>query len=72
MKIDDSKPLYLITWSPDPSMMPNCDFEMQHEYNINIIADFCKGCDVALWCVEASQMEIHIIMDFIRPHLIIY
>lgn len=56
MKIDSNKPLYLITWSPDPSTLPNSDFEMQHQYNIDIISDFCKGCEVALWCVEANQM----------------
>lgn len=55
MAIDDEKTLYLITWSPDPSLLPNSSFEMQHEYNIDILAHYCKGCNVALWCVEANQ-----------------
>lgn len=56
MKIDDTKPLYLITWAPNPALLPNADFEMQHDYNVNILADFCKTCDTALFCVESSQL----------------
>lgn len=56
MDIDPMRELYLITWNPDPSTLPNAHFEMQHEYNIDIIANFCKGCEVAIWCVEATQM----------------
>lgn len=54
--IDSSRELQLITWSPDPSLLPNAPFEMQHEYNVGILADYCKACHTAIFCVETTQM----------------
>lgn len=54
--INDQKQLYLITWSPDPSKLPNCDFENQHLFNVNILSNYLKTCSAGLFCVEATQM----------------
>lgn len=54
--IDFTEALYLITWSPNPSELPNADFTTQHMYFVNILADYLKTCKNGLFCVETSQM----------------
>lgn len=54
-QIDPARDLYLITWSPDPSKLPNAPFIIQHEFNVDIMADYLKSVDVGLWCVESTQ-----------------
>lgn len=53
--IDLDDTLYLITWAPDPSEIPYADFETQHRFNINILADYLKHCRCGLFCVESTQ-----------------
>lgn len=55
-KIDANKPLYLITWSPNPSELPHADFNLQHLYSVDMLAGFLKGCKCGLFCVESTQM----------------
>lgn len=54
--IDYNEPLYLITWAPDPKEMPDCDFNMQHELNVQTLADFLKTCKCGLFCVESTSL----------------
>lgn len=54
-QIDPEDTLYLITWSPSPEEMPDCDFVTQHQYHINTIADYLRGCKIGLFCVESTQ-----------------
>lgn len=56
MTIDEDLPVYLITWSPDPKQLPDCHFEYQHRYNIDILVLFLKSCYTGLFCVETSMM----------------
>lgn len=53
--IDPESTLYLITWSPDPSNLPESDFRYQHLYNVNLLSDYLKSCASGLWCVESTQ-----------------
>lgn len=53
--IEDKKELYLITWSPSPSDLPNADFNVCHDFNVQILVDYCKACSTAIWCVESTQ-----------------
>lgn len=53
--IDDNETLYLITWCPDPSDLPDADFETQHDYNVPILTWFCQSCKTAVFCVESTQ-----------------
>ena len=39
-KIDLGKTVYLITYSPDPSELPDCDFHIQNQTNIEQLARF--------------------------------
>lgn len=55
-KIDYDKKVYLITWSPDPKENPEADFEMQHRYHVNTLADYLKYCSCGLFCVESTQL----------------
>jgi len=55
-EIDPDETLYLITWSPDPSELPNADFNTQHLFNVNILSDFLSTVECGLFCVEASQL----------------
>lgn len=59
-KIDLNKTLYLFTWAPAPDDLPDCDFDLQHQYNLGLVASFLNACEVGLACVESSQMG--------RPH----
>lgn len=54
--IDFDESLYLITWSPDPSELPNADFTTQHLYNVNLLSGYLKQCQSGLFCVESTQM----------------
>jgi len=54
--IDDEKKVYLVTWSPDPKELPDCDFYIQHQVNIEILADYLKCCSAGLFCVESTQL----------------
>lgn len=53
--IDPDRDLYLITWSPDPSKLPNSSFIIQHEFNVDILASYLKSVEVGIWCVESTQ-----------------
>lgn len=50
-----SEPIYLITWSPDPELLPDADFVTQHKYNVNFLSDYLNTCLVGLLCVESTQ-----------------
>lgn len=54
--IDGDFPIYLITYSPDPSRLPDCDFNIQHRTNINLLSEYLKYCKTGLFCVESTQM----------------
>lgn len=54
--IDQGETLYLVTWSPDPSELPDADFETQHLFNVNLLADYLKACSCGLFCVETTQL----------------
>lgn len=53
--IDPDDTLYLMTWSPNPEDLPDADFETQHRFCYNTIADYLVSCRVGLFCVEATQ-----------------
>lgn len=53
--IDDSQPLYLITWCPDEKKLPDADFYLQHNVNVKLLADYLSSCERGVWCVEATQ-----------------
>lgn len=54
--IDNSEKVYLITWSPDPSKLPDADFRLQHEFNVQMLADYLRCCKSGLFCVESTQL----------------
>lgn len=54
--IDQSKELYLFTWSPNPQEMPNADFHCQHDFALEFVGDFLSGCSIGIACVEATQL----------------
>lgn len=56
LDIDDEEDLYLITWAPEPSELPNADFTTQHKYSINLLAAYLKNCKSGLFCVESTQL----------------
>lgn len=55
-RIIEDQHVYLITWSPDPGLLPDADFETQHNYNVNFLAGFLYSCRCGLLCVESTQM----------------
>lgn len=55
-RIDKGADLYLITWCPDPAELPNSDFNIQHLFNINLLADYLKTVKCGLFCVESTQL----------------
>lgn len=67
MGIDDAKQLYMITWNPDPKELPDIDFITQHEYNVAILADYCKACNVSIFCLEATQKGVPHYHGFYQP-----
>lgn len=56
LDIDPDRDLYLFTWSPDPSRMPDTSFERQHDFNIDLVSSFFKGCECGIACVESTQL----------------
>lgn len=58
--IDDSLQLYLIIWSPDPKEMPDADFYLQHNVNIDMLKAFLLNVHLGMFTVESSQLG--------RPH----
>lgn len=56
-KIDPDDKLYLITFNPnpDPSEMPDVDFETQHEATLELMTNFLYFCRCGLFCVETTQ-----------------
>lgn len=55
-KIDPSSELYLITWAPDPKELPDADFYIQHNVNVELLTQFLKACACGIFCVEATQI----------------
>lgn len=55
-KIDMEKEIYLITWAPDPKELPDADFLLQHNYNVDTLVKFLKSCSCGLFCVESTQL----------------
>lgn len=53
--IDPSKPLYLLSWIPDPKLLPNLCFEQQHFSLLPVIGSLAKVCDQACFVLEATQ-----------------
>lgn len=54
-EIDQDEPVYLITWSPDPSELPDTDFYLQHNMNVNLLSSYLQCCKSGLFCVESTQ-----------------
>jgi len=55
-RIDLSKTVYLITWSPDPSKLPDADPSYQHLFNVNIMIDYLKYCECGILTHEITQI----------------
>lgn len=53
--IDIDEPIYGITWSPNPAEMPDADFYLQHNTNVELLASFLKCCETGVFCVESTQ-----------------
>lgn len=53
---DYAVPLYLITWSPDPKELPNSDFYLQHNVNVDFLSSYLKCCARGVFCVESTQI----------------
>lgn len=54
INLDDK--VYLMTWSPDPKQIPDCDFINQHKWCVPYVHDYLIGCRVGLACVESTQL----------------
>lgn len=54
--IEEDLELYLITWSPDPKELPDSDFYLQHNMNVDILSSYLKCCHTGLFCVESTQL----------------
>lgn len=54
-EINTDAAVYLITWNPDPSRLPDSDPIYQHKFNVNILADYLKYCSCGLWVHEFTQ-----------------
>jgi len=55
-KINLNKTVYLITWSPDPSKLPDADPSYQHLFNVNLLIDYLKYCDCGIFTHEFTQI----------------
>lgn len=55
-KIDLDKHTYLITWNPDPKQSPDANFQIQHRYHINTVAQYLSSCSCGIMCTEPSQL----------------
>jgi len=49
-------PVWLITWCPDPKLLPSTDFYLQHNVNVKTLTTFLAGCTTGCFCVEATQL----------------
>lgn len=54
--INPDDDIYLITWNPDPKMIPDDDFVNQHRWCVTQLSFYCKTCDVAVFVLEATQL----------------
>lgn len=54
--ITEDSDLYLLTWSPDPKELPHADFNIQHQFSVDILADYLRSCCNGLICVESTQL----------------
>jgi len=54
-KIDFNEKLILMTWSPDPAQLPDCDFTNQHIFAIQYIITYLQTCKCGVACVEATE-----------------
>jgi len=54
--IDIDEDVYMLTWSPDPKEMPDTDFYLQHQTNVNLLSDYLRFCSNGLFCVESTQL----------------
>lgn len=54
--IENNEDIYLITWSPDVKELPDADFYLQHNFNVEILVDYLKCCKHGVFCVESSQL----------------
>nr|QGF19357.1 hypothetical protein [Antarctic circular DNA molecule] len=48
--------VYLLTWSPDPKFLPDCDFQQQHLYAGPWAQFYMQTTKCGACCVEANQM----------------
>ena len=55
-KIDPDDKIYLMTWSPDPKQIPDCDFINQHLYCMPYVESYLSFCKSGCACVESSQI----------------
>lgn len=55
-EIDDKAKIYLMTWSPDPKQIPDCDFINQHLWCAQYVHTYLQGCRSGCACVETTQM----------------
>lgn len=53
--IDSSAEVYLITWSPSHKELPDCSFNLQHEYSVGSLIDYLQFCSAGCFCVETHQ-----------------
>nr|QGF19361.1 hypothetical protein [Antarctic circular DNA molecule] len=54
-KIDPDDDIYLMTWSPDPKKLPDCDFFSQHRWCVEYVRTYLSGCKSGCACVESTQ-----------------
>lgn len=54
--IDIDDKLYLLTWSPDPKKLPDCDFLNQHIWCVPYVWDYLNYCKAGCACVESTQL----------------
>lgn len=55
-KLNVEEKIYLMTWSPDPKQLPDCDFINQHIYLVPYVQSYLSFCSAGLACVESTQI----------------
>lgn len=55
-QIDEHIPVYLMTWSPDPKKLPDCDFINQHIWAVEYVQTYLMFCAAGAACVESTQL----------------
>lgn len=53
--IDPDKDIYLLTWNPDPSLIPDDTFENQHIWCSMLLTLYTKACYSSCFCLEDNQ-----------------